>query len=692
MHSLTKLLQLFAFFSHVLFLRGSDAPAPNTPAKDDAMRVFQLYCKMHNISCTNTNLAIFKRDVYPNMLKKGKTLLKNSGPRSPSNLKRGSSTKLSGSGTSEGNDASENDLPDGKLSNQKSGRSSGKASEGKVMENEKINSLSGDKNDPESTTLVVGASGAGATSSTLTTVGKGASAVLAGEAGKGVGGPGGTDSEEGGTSSSVRGSNGKAAQGSVGGSTLPSLGPGSLVVTSGKTGAPEGETKAFTGGRSGSTIASLSPAVGAEASGGASMTAIGRSASGGTSRSSMETRGASGNPSTFSSSVTFLTQINAPSLASNVALLQDNTLNMQTIVHSSRDSSRSLMQRSKLSGPAIVTGLDPPQGRRSLAADDQDSTTILFCDVPGNALWRWKRANSPKSIAKSNFNDSKIDSSNDICSDATISLDVVAYQAGCSLQNHPQGCHDVEHAGCGGITVNPLTNRATIARTGGGTLGTLQFKKIGDVCQGQIVDVISSYRGQPLKNPSSVEYTSKGTLYFTDSDEPPGDTRRSESTSNNGVYVLGNGPSASVELLDCGMARPNKIAFSPDEKHMYVTNSEQQNAYIKVFDLGPDGSIESSKMLFNISAHPQVSTGKGFAEGIKLDANGNIYVVCYQSILIIAPSGTLLGTLTSDQELYDLTIGHNAIYVTGEFGISVYDTIVDPAIPIRQTVIDCEAF
>nr|CCA18822.1 carbohydrate esterase putative [Albugo laibachii Nc14] len=786
MHSITKLLQLLPFFSQIVL---SDVSAPTTPMKKDIKSVFKLYCATRE-TCSNADFVFFKKNVYPNMMKKGTKLLKNRTTSVPSSRK-GGSTDLSGSSASRGKVGSENPLSNGKLSNQKKGESSGRDNEEESPVNGDFNSLSGEDSasttlvtegrtgrnpstlntfgkgasrgqagEEEETTLAIGRPGTqgGKGSSALTTIGKGVSGALAGGNGREEGEGGHTIANgrtrvSGGETEAFSIANG-ASTGGQGGSTIASLGPGSTKIGSGGQGTSGGNSGVSGGGQettgggqettgggpgvmeggrgasSGNqgsfggqgTLAGGSGVLGGAgsiggASGGASgggqggasggrqggalgggqgglaiagfrpgASARGPEASGGASRVAGG-RGGSGGSSSLSSSVTFLAQINAPKLAGNVALLQDNTVNMKTIVHSTRDSGRSLTSKAQLRGPAVVTGLDSPQGRH-LASDDQETTTILFCDVPGNALWRWKRANTRNPIAKPTLNDSKIDNSNDICSDSTISLEVIAHQAGCSLQNHPEGCQDIEQLGCGGIAVNPLTNRATIARTGGGTLGTLQFKRIGDVCQGQIVDVISSYRGQPLQNPSSVEYTSRGTLYFTDSFEPNAH-RSQNSTPTTGVYVLGNGPSASVELLDCGMARPNKLAFSPDEKHMYVTNSEPQNAYIQVFDLGVDGSIQSSRLLFNISAHPQATTGNGFADGIKLDADGNIYVVCYHSILIISPSGTLLGTLTSDHELYDLTIGHNAIYVTGEYGISVYETIVDPAIPIRKTVIDC---
>lgn len=406
------------------------------------------------------------------------------------------------------------------------------------------------------------------------------------------------------------------------------------------------------------------------------------------------------------SKLSFSTKIYTPELAGKVASLRDNTKNIQTVVQSTQGNQAVFSSggnRLLLQGPVVVTGLEEPQGRRLLSGISDFS--MFFCDVTGNAVWKWDRESYHSDLRVNmqppiDYMNSTVDKDSDICTDASVTVTVSAYQSGCSRQNHPQGCEYVYHKGCGGLSINPITNRVVVARTGGRTIGTMSFKMVGNLCQGRIVDAITHFRGRKFNSPSNAEYTSTGVLYFTDSpfgfaesfsdlDSDSLDRNPLREIPFNGVYWLQNVSNASVALADCSMDRPNKIAFSPKEDILYITNSRRGNSYVKAFNINSDGSVGRSRIFFNFSAHSELDTDEGYAEGIKVDSSGNVYVVAYKAVHIFASNGTIIGVISSSQRINDLVLGNGQIFITGEFGIVAQLGDVKPATPIRQMALGC---
>ena len=99
------------------------------------------------------------------------------------------------------------------------------------------------------------------------------------------------------------------------------------------------------------------------------------------------------------------------------------------------------------------------------------------------------------------------------------------------------------------------------------------------------------YQGKRFNSPNDLVYKSDGTLYFTD---PPYGLEKEDLDGKkeqpvNGVYRITSG---KVELLVKDLPRPNGIAFSPDEKYMYIDNSEPQKLFLR-YDVNPDGTLLS---------------------------------------------------------------------------------------------------
>ncbi|CAH0487148.1 unnamed protein product [Peronospora farinosa] len=503
--------------------------------------------------------------------------------------------------------------------------------------------------------------------------GGGPSAEGGGASGKG----GGTLAEGGGTSAEGGGSSAKNGGTSVKGGGMPA-GGGGTSAQGGGTSAQGGGTPAEGGGISTSRR---------------SITVSGTLAATST---STPTRSASG--------TSFWSATYNSKLSTIVGSLSSQVGTIQTVVQSSSgSSSSSSLAVNRYTAPTTIQGYTSPS-RRYLTDGTSHSSNIdlLFCDVAGNAIWKWSAQDVPDAtVTNTSSSTTEIDVDvNGVCS-ATTTLTVSAFQSGCSYQNHPEGCDNVYYKGCSGITVSPTSDRIVIARNAGRTLGVLNYKSVGNSCQGQIVDAITMYRGKKFNSPSYAEYASNGILYFTDSPfglatsdaDFDGDTLDKSPLREipfNGVYMLRNGTNQSVELVDCDMTRPNKIAFSPAQDIMYITNSQKNNSYVKSYNMADDGTVSKSSIFFNFTAHPELETEAGYATGIKVDDNGFVYVVCYKGVYVFSPEAELASAIMSSEELDSVSMALGRLFISGSFGL-VAQTIGVPSQTLPRAAVTCSA-
>jgi gluconolactonase len=160
--------------------------------------------------------------------------------------------------------------------------------------------------------------------------------------------------------------------------------------------------------------------------------------------------------------------------------------------------------------------------------------------------------------------------------------------------------------------------------------------------------LVDNYQGKRLNSPNDSTFKSNGDLYFTD---PPyglpknwDDPRRELDFC--GVYRLST--DGKLTLLTKELTRPNGIAFSPDEKTLYVAQSDPAAAIWMAYDVKPDGTLGAGRTFFD--ATPWVKEGKkGLPDGLKVDAEGNLFATGPGGLHVFAPDGTHLGTFETGQ-------------------------------------------
>ena len=171
-----------------------------------------------------------------------------------------------------------------------------------------------------------------------------------------------------------------------------------------------------------------------------------------------------------------------------------------------------------------------------------------------------------------------------------------------------------------------------------------------------------NYNGQRFNSPNDSTWHSDGSLYFTD---PPYGLADLESDPErdlnfNGIYRLKT--DGTIDLLFAGQSRPNGIALSPDEKILYVANSDAADKVWFAYDVLYDGSLVNPRIFFD--ANDQAAPGA--PDGMKVDLNGNIFATGPGGVWIFDSAGTHLGTINTGEVTANVAWGNDGsmLYLT----------------------------
>jgi gluconolactonase len=238
---------------------------------------------------------------------------------------------------------------------------------------------------------------------------------------------------------------------------------------------------------------------------------------------------------------------------------------------------------------------------------------------------------------------------------------------------HPSGYEGAEpykgpEPGSNGMTLD-AKGRVTIA--GHARRNVWRLEKLDP--KGKITVLADAYDGKKLNSPNDVVYKSDGSLYFTD---PPyglptqGDDDPLKEQKINGVYRIvdavahkaGAPPDhAKIQLIIKDLPRPNGIAFSPDEKILYIADSGK-HVWMK-YPVNADGSVGEGTLF----ADANVDKTPGSPDGIRVDKNGNLYGSGPGGVWILSPEGKHLGTVKIPEVISNVAWGDadgKTLYIT----------------------------
>lgn len=169
---------------------------------------------------------------------------------------------------------------------------------------------------------------------------------------------------------------------------------------------------------------------------------------------------------------------------------------------------------------------------------------------------------------------------------------------------------------------------------------------------GSLTVLADRYQGKRLNSPNDLVYRSDGALFFTD---PPFglpkffEDRRKE-LAWSGVYALVKG---KLGLVTRELLGPNGIAFSPDERYLYVGNWDDQKKVVMRYEVRADGTVASGQVFFDMTSTP----GEDALDGIKVDEKGNLYVSGPGGLFVLSPAGKHLGTIKTPRHAHNFAWG-----------------------------------
>jgi len=228
------------------------------------------------------------------------------------------------------------------------------------------------------------------------------------------------------------------------------------------------------------------------------------------------------------------------------------------------------------------------------------------------------------------------------------------------------------HSGYAGMNIGeysqPGSNGLTLDSQGRLTINEHGNRRVTRLEKnGQLTVLADHFQGKRLNSPNDLVYRSDGALYFTD---PPfglpkffEDPRKELPYS--GIFCLING---ELKLVSKDLTGPNGLAFSPDEKYLYVDNWDEKRKVIMRYDVHPNGTLSDGQVFLDATNEP----GEDAWDGMKIDVKGNLYLSGPGGLWIVSPEGKHIGTIVGPEHPHNLAWGgedDKTLYLAAQTGL-----------------------
>ncbi len=258
----------------------------------------------------------------------------------------------------------------------------------------------------------------------------------------------------------------------------------------------------------------------------------------------------------------------------------------------------------------------------------EEQQALLFSDVPANKIYRWSEKDS-----------------------LSVYLEPSGYFGGRKDKREP---------GSNGLALD-REGSLLLCQHGERQLAKMNAP-LSDP-KAEYIALASEWKGKKLNSPNDLVTHSSGAIFFTD--PPYGlDEWDEKELDFQGVYRLHNG---KLSLQIDSLYRPNGVALSPDEKILYVAQSDPERARYYAYDLDESGQVLGGRMLLDVS--DQVALGKkGLPDGLKVHSSGIIFATGPGGVLVISKEGKHLGTIQTGEATANCAFdsAENYLYMTAD--------------------------
>ncbi|MEP7011077.1 MAG: SMP-30/gluconolactonase/LRE family protein [Acidobacteriota bacterium] len=219
-----------------------------------------------------------------------------------------------------------------------------------------------------------------------------------------------------------------------------------------------------------------------------------------------------------------------------------------------------------------------------------------------------------------------------------------------------------------GVYHQPGSNGLTIDREGRLTIDEHGNRRVTRLEKNGTLTVLADrFEGKRLNSPNDLVYRSDDALYFTD---PPfglpkvyDDPGKELPTS--GVFLLHEG---RLKRVADELKGPNGLAFSPDEKFLYVSNWDEKKKVVLRYPVAAGGTLGAGTVFIDLTPEP----GEEALDGFKVDTKGNVYLSGPGGLWIFSTEGKTLGIIKGPELAANFAFGDEdgkALYLTARTGL-----------------------
>lgn len=256
--------------------------------------------------------------------------------------------------------------------------------------------------------------------------------------------------------------------------------------------------------------------------------------------------------------------------------------------------------------------------------DNKSGGHVLFSDIPRNVVMKWQGGTG-----------------------ATVFMKPAGYTGVADYGREP---------GSNGLALD-ASGRLVLCEHGDRRISVLTK-------EGGKLTLADRWQGKRLNSPNDLAIRKNGDIFFTDPiyGLPKGADDPRREIDFCGVYRLQK--DGTVTLQSRELSRPNGIGFSPDEKTLYVANSDGKDPVWRAFPVQANGNLGPPKPFFDSSQDNRIPRGGG--DGLKVDVHGNVFATGPGGILVLSPQGKLLGRIVTGKAIANVGWGNDGsvLYLT----------------------------